>query len=356
MKNDEIRMTNDEGLPMCIGRIDFNGLTWLLRFGLMSVTRFVESARGLAHSRTLARGLGAMCCLVFSDVVARDVEVLIVTGAPGTEEYGQRFEKQVAAWKSACEKASVPVSVIGKDDKDAVALETALKKAAAKSTGQFWLVLIGHGTFDNREVKFNLRGPDVTAKQLAEWLKPVQRELVVIHAASASAGFMGPLSGKNRVLISATKSADEIYYARFGEFFAPAIAGQAEADLDQDKQVSVLEAFLYASKKSAEFYEKEERLATEHALIEDNGDGVGTRSEIFEGVKAKDAKADGARSAQIALVLSEEEMKLSDAQRKKRDELERKLETLKARRTEMKEEAYYSELEGVLRELSAVYL
>ncbi len=323
MMNDEIRMTNDEGMRKLVS------LCWLVMVCMMPV--------GLASAEQ------------------RDVEVLLVVGAPGTEEYGQRFEKQVAAWKGACEKAAVPVSVIGKDDKDAAALETALKKAAAKPAGQLWLVLIGHGTYDGREAKFNLRGPDVTAKQLAEWLKPVQRELVVIHTASASAGFMAPLAGKNRVLISATNSADEIYYARFGEFFAPAIAGQAEADLDQDKQVSVLEAFLFASKKSAEFYEKEERLATEHSLIEDNGDGVGTRAEMFEGVKAKEAKADGARSSQIALVLSDEEMKLSDAQRVKRDELERKLETLKAKRAELKEAAYYSELEALLRGLAAVY-
>lgn len=307
-----------------------------------------------------AKLVGWMLCLGFSqlcggDKPMRDVEVLIVSGAPGTKEYGTLFEKQAETWKAACSKAAVAVTAISKDDGDAAALEAALKKAAEKPTGQLWLVLIGHGTYDGREAKFNLRGPDVSAKQLAEWLKPLKRELVVIHTASASAGFMAPLAGKNRVLVSATKSADEIYYARFGEFFAPAIAGQSEADLDQDKQVSVLEAFLYASRQATEFYEKEERLATEHALIEDTGDGVGTRAEKFVGVKATDAKTDGARAAQIALVLSEEELKLSDAQRQKRDELERRLETLKAKRAEMEESKYYTELEKTLRELAELY-
>jgi hypothetical protein len=294
--------------------------------------------------------------VIFASIVhaaQRDVEVLIVTGAPGEEEYAAKFEKQVTTWKAACEKFEIAVSVIGKDEHDAEALEVALQKAATKSTGQFWLVLIGHGTFDNREVKFNLRGPDVTAKQLATWCQPIQREMIFIDGGSSSAGFLQALAGKNRIIVTGTKSADEIYYTRFGEFFAPAIAGDPAADLDQDKQVSILEAFRHASKLAAEFYEKEERISTEHALIEDNGDGVGTRSEAFS-KDAKDIK-DGARAAQVALILSEEEMKLTDAQRSKRDELERKLEELKAKRAEMEDSRYFTELEILLRALAEFY-
>ncbi|MES2596658.1 MAG: hypothetical protein V4662_15050 [Verrucomicrobiota bacterium] len=290
----------------------------------------------------------------FAEPPKRDIDVLIVAGAPGDEEYGKRFEKQVTTWKEACEKAGISVTLIGKDARDAEALEAALKQAATKTTGQMWLVMIGHGTFDNREVKFNLRGPDVTAKQLAVWCQPIQRELIVIDSGSASAGFLQPLAGQGRVIVTGTKSADEIYYTRFGEFFAPAIAGDLAADLDQDKQVSVLEAFRHASRLATEFYEKEERISTEHALIEDNGDGVGTRSEVIANADVKE-KRDGARAAQVALVLSPEEQMLTDAQRSKRDELERKLEALKARRGEMEEPRYYTEVESLLRELAGVY-
>ena len=321
MRNDETLMTNDDGM-------------WKL-VGLCLLVIVFMIPLGLANA------------------AQRDVEVLIVSGAPGDEEYAEKFEKQVITWKAACEKAEVSVSIIGKDEHDAETLEAALKKAEAKTTGQMWLVLIGHGTFDNREVKFNLRGPDVSAKQLAAWCQPVQREMIIIGGGSSSAGFLQPLAGKNRIIVTGTKSADEIYYTRFGEFFAPAIAGDLTADLDKDKQVSVLEAFRHASKIAAEFYEKEERISTEHALIEDNGDGVGTRAELFSG-DGKEIK-DGKRASQISLVLSEEEMKLSDAQRQKRDELERKLETLKAKRADMKEDLYYSELEALLRQLAAVY-
>lgn len=287
----------------------------------------------------------------------RDVEVLLVVGASGTEAYGRLFDDQITAWQEACAKAKVALKIIGRDEgeADAEKLEKALQTAAAKPYGQFWLVMIGHGTFDGRETKFNLRGPDITAAQLGAWLKPIQRELVLIQASSASAGFLPAVTGKNRVIITSTKSADEVFYARFGQFFAPAIGGLPEADLDQDKQVSLLEAFLYASKRAGEFYAQEERLATEHALLEDDGDGMGTRAEVFEGVMAKDAKADGKRAEQIVLVLSEEELKLSDAAREKRDALETRLQELKAQRATLGDERYYADLEKLLRELAEIY-
>jgi hypothetical protein len=154
------------------------------------------------------------------------------------------------------------------------------------------------------------------------------------------------------VIVSATKSGTEVYYARFGEFLAKAMTGLPEADLDQDQQVSLLEGFLFASKQVTQFYEKEDRIATEHALIEDNGDGVGSRAEGFEGVRAKDAKADGTRALQLALVLNAEEMKLSDNLRAKRDALEAKVRALAARKSELKADDYYRELEQLFVEIA----
>lgn len=291
------------------------------------------------------------------DAEKRDVEVLVVAGASGADEYVKVFDAQVRLWQEAGEKAGATVNVIGRDERqdDASALEDALKKASGKEQGLFWLVLIGHGTFDGREPRLNLRGPDPTARQLGEWLKPVKREMVIIQGTSAAAGFLPFLGGKNRTVVTATKSADEVFYARFGEHFAPAIAGGTEADLNQDRQVSVLEAFLFASRKTAEFYEKAERLATEHALLDDNGDGKGTRAEEFVENKPPDVQADGNRAGQLVLVLSEEERKLTETQRQNRDALERKLEELKSQRAALGEEAYYRDLEKLLRQLGQVY-
>lgn len=289
-------------------------------------------------------------------VQARDLSVVVVQGASGTEEFGNKFQTQVEAWKTACAKGGVAVEVISGAETTAK-LEKRLKDADAKKA--LWLVLIGHGTFDGREAKFSAEGPDFDAKQLGTWLAPLKQEVVVIHNASASGGFIRPLAAKNRVIITSTKSPDEVFYARFGEHFAEAIGGLPDADLDQDRQVSLLEAFIHASKGAATFYENEGRLATEHALIDDNGDAQGTRHEALQPDAQAGAgvKTDGERAAQLVLVLSDEEKKLTDAQRTKRDSLEVALKKLKEQRekTKMADEVYYVELEKLLRELGEVY-
>ena len=296
--------------------------------------------------------IGWICSMVicgmvsFAQAIERQMEVLIVRGADGEEVYGKKFDAEVKVWQEACEKGKVKSQVLtGLDD---------LKSRIAAVKGSLWIVMIGHGTFDGREAKFNLTGPDLSVAQLAEWLKPLPQEVVVVNTASASGAWVKPLSGAKRVIVSATKSADEVFYTRFGEFMAKAITGLPEADADQDRQVSLLEAFLYAAKQAAQFYETEERIATEHAIIEDNGDGVGARSEVFEGVRPKDTKSDGARALQLALVLNDEEMKLSDEVRAKRDALEAKVRELVAKKASIKEDEYYRELEKLFREIAGL--
>ena len=332
--------------------------------------RPAQSSRGLEQSRTLPRFsvwvllvyvLMAFACGEEIRRATRDVDVIVVVGAEGTEEYGKKFKEQADAWKAACDKAAVKFEIVGtakeKAD-DAKRLEGRLKGEAAKTTGALWLVFIGHGTFDGREAKFNLRGDDITPAQLGAWLKPVKREVVFIDTTSASAPFAKAVAGSGRICVSSTKSADEIYFARFGEHFAKVIGGDLQADLDQDKQVSVLEAFLFASKKVAEFYETDGRLATEHSIIDDNGDGIGTRAEIFDGVNpgktADGSKPDGDRARQISLVLSDEDAKLTDAQRVRRDELERDIRALDAK-SKSKDAAYYAEMEKLMIELAKIY-
>ncbi len=305
--------------------------------------------------RRMKDEVGMMKCIIallmvcmgpFAHAIERQMEVLIVRGADGEEVYGKKFDAQVKAWQEACSKGQVKAAVITRLDD--------LKSRVASVKSSLWIVMIGHGTFDGREAKFNLSGPDLSVAQLAEWLKPLPQEVVVVNTASASGAWVKPLSGSKRVIVSATKSADEVFYTRFSEFMAKAIVGLPEADADQDRQVSLVEAFLYAAKQAAQFYETEERIATEHAIIEDNGDGVGTRSEVFEGVRPKDPKFDGARSLQLALVLNEDEMKLSDEVRTKRDALEAKVRELVAQKSSIKEDEYYRELEKLFREIAAL--
>jgi len=238
-------------------------------------------------------------------------------------------------------------------------LRDALAAEPKEGTEPLWLVLIGHGTFDGRIAKFNLRGPDLAATDLALDLQPFRRPLAVVNAASASAPFMNLLAGENRVIVTATRSGYEQNYARFGHYLAEALDDSA-ADLDKDGQTSLLEAFLTASHRVNEFYQTEGRLATEHALIDDNGDGRGTPADWFRGVratrKAADSAAlDGSRAHQFHLVPSAAERRLSPEVRVRRDEIEREIFELREGRDRMLIDDYYRRLEEKFIELSRLY-
>ena len=289
--------------------------------------------------------------------------VIVVVGAPGEDEYATVFAQQVEAWKKVCAQAGAKPIVIGAEVNDATSdrdrVKLALEAETKTGADELWIVLVGHGTFNGKEAKFNLRGLDLAATELAEWLKPFQRPLAIIATASASAPFLSKLAGQGRVVVSATRSGNEQNYARFGKFFAEAI-GDAKSDLDKDGQISLLEAFLSGSQRTAEFYKTEGRLATEHALMDDNGDGLGTPADWFRGVRAtKQAKdgatLDGTRAHQFHLVRSAAEQQLPGAARARRDALELQIAKLREGKTKMAEAKYFAELEKLLLALAAVY-
>jgi hypothetical protein len=289
--------------------------------------------------------------------------VIVVVGAAGSPEYGIQFVKWAQLWEQACSKNGAKFVSIGLDEiqksNDRTKLQETLVVESQQTDAALWLVLIGHGTFDGRTARFNLRGPDVSAKDLSEWLKPAQRPLVVINSASSSAPFLSILSGPGRVLITATKSGYEQNYTRFGEYLAGAVA-EPEADLDKDGQTSLLEAFLTASNRVNEFYLAAGRLVTEHALLDDNGDGLGTRADFFRGIrpvqKAEDGAAlDGYRAHQFHLVLSEAENKMPPQLRAKRNKLELEVMALRDSKDNFSEEEYFSRLEKMLYDIAQIY-
>jgi hypothetical protein len=289
--------------------------------------------------------------------------IILVIGAEGAPEFGQQFATWTDRWSKAAAQAQAQITIIGRDTPDAGEDKDALRKlleSQPKPDAQpLWLILIGHGTFDGRVAKFNLRGSDVSADELAAWLKPHQRPLAIVNCTSSSAPFMNKLAGPNRVVITATRSGSELNFARFGDYFSTAIVDPA-ADLDKDGQTSLLEAYLAASHRVEEFYKQEARLATEHALLDDNGDGLGTPAGWFDGIRAtrraKDgASLDGSHAHQVHLVLSAREQAMSAELRQRRDELELAIEALRDKKTAMNEDEYYSHLETLLVELAQLY-
>jgi hypothetical protein len=282
--------------------------------------------------------------------------LILVIGAPGEPEYAESFSNSASLWKAAAAKGGLETFVVGGEtnqpDDDRQRLLELLTNEVAKPAGELWLVLIGHGSFDGKTAKFNLRGPDISADELAATLKPCVRSLAVIDCSSASGPFLKPLSAQRRVIITATRSGYEVNATRFGGYMAQAIADPA-ADLDKDGQVSLLEAFLSASRQVAQFYKDQGRLMTEHALIDDNGDGLGTPPDWFRGVRAYKTAAngksvDGVRAHQMFLVRGEAEQQLTPEARAQRNDLELKLSALRLKKGKMNEDEYYKQLEAIL--------
>lgn len=293
--------------------------------------------------------------------------LIVVVGAPGEPEFGADFAAQAETWRKIAEQAAANFVLIGSESEttsggeetDRAKLQKTIESEAKTGLQELWLVLIGHGTFDGREAKFNLRGPDVAAADMAAWLKPMERPMAIIDTSSASAPFLSKLTGPRRAVVTSTRSGHEQNYARFGNYFAEAMADVA-SDLDKDGQVSLLEGFLTAANRTNEFYKTEGRLATEHALIDDNGDGLGTPADWFRGVRATkrardDAALDGLRAQQLTLVRSAAEQQLSPQMRERRDRIEMEIAELREAKPNMGEAVYFKELEKLLLELAALY-
>jgi len=288
------------------------------------------------------------------------VDVLVVVGAPGEKDFEPIFAETAANWSAACQKVGKKMVLLDSSTgTNQLAEMTRILSSQAAADDELWIVLVGHGTFDGKEAKFNLAGPDISAVQAGKLIGPIPRPVVFINTSSSSAPFLNEISGTNRIVITATRSGWEENYARFGKFLSKSIA-DPEADIDKDGQVSALEAFLTAARQVEEFYAGEKRLATEHALIDDNGDKKGTGSNFFRGVRATkkaedNSELDGFRAHQIYFLPNAEEAKLSAPMRKRRNELELSLENLRGKKKDLPEEEYLRKIEPILLELSRLY-
>lgn len=268
-------------------------------------------------------------------------DVLLVIGAPGTEDFGELFSNWAATWQSTCEKAGLVCTTIGGNSSDDSqvhldVLQKQLEQIAqagleAPTSKPLWIVLIGHGTWDGKRANFNLAGPDVSATEMNAWVQPISRPMILINCSASSAPFIDRLSGPNRVIVTATKSGSEQNFARFGGFIADAFS-RLDSDLDHDDSVSVREAYLKASDSVERYYKELGQLVTEHALLDDNGDAKGSSFKMVLGKQRskQNAAVDGKRAATWSIPIGDDAVKLNEAQLKKRNELEAKLKQLES--------------------------
>lgn len=278
---------------------------------------------------------------------------IIINGAGGDAVYGRQFEE----WTG--QLSSVLSSRFGFDAKQLTVLKDASAedvkrtfttlKTQLDADNVLFVFLIGHGSYDGKESKFNLVGPDLSASDYSALLSSLPtRRVVVFNMSSASGEFVKSLAAKGRIIITATKSGQETNATRFPGFFITALNAK-DADTDQDGHTSVLEAFVYANRLTADFYKQAGRLATEHAMFDDNGDGVGhEKLEAGEGLLARATYLDS---------LSVDEAAASAATGrllKERTRLEGEIEQLIARKGSMGDAEYEAMLERLFIELAKV--
>ena len=287
---------------------------------------------------------------------------LIVTGASGADAYEQKYQ----TWRTSFTATLVdgfkydPQRIITLAEREGPGVQKATRENVQRSLAdlrkrltredQLLVLLIGHGTsLDGDEAKFNLVGPDLTASEWTDLLKPLPGRLVFVNTTGASFPFLRRVAARGRVVLTATDSAAQQFETVFPEFFIKAFADGA-ADLDKNGRVSMWEAFTYASGGVRQWFEQKGQLPTERPLLDDTGAGVGR--------EAQNPGTDGA-VARITYLEPDAALALpADTALavlvKRRAELEASLEELKARKESTPPEQYEAELEKLLIEIAKV--
>ena len=220
---------------------------------------------------------------------------------------------------------------------------------AASPDDVVFITLIGHGSFDGRADKFNLVGPDMTGADFNTLLRKLPtKQIVFVNTASSSGPFVEALSGPGRTIITATRNGAEQYSTLFGRHFVDALTTEA-ADADKNKRVSMLEAFHYAKGEVARVYEQEGLLATEHALLDDNGDKEGSADPSITAKDGRVASTLSLGSAADAALPADPKLRALYVERR---DMERRVEALRLLKESMDPARYASELEKLVTALA----
>ena len=281
--------------------------------------------------------IAAMSCA--PAIAGAGVHALVVEGLAGEPAYAEAFERQARAIGLALETLpdSDEVRVLhgGAATRQAILGRLEALQGTLTGSDRFVLVLVGHGSYDDVEYKFNLPGPDVTGEALVAALDALPATTqVLINTSSASGAIAELAAADGRTVVLATRSGVERHATRFGEFFAAALSNAA-ADTDKNERISVAEAFRYADRQVADYYDRNGQLATEHPVI---GGGQADRIALAQLGGPQPAVADAALAALMA----------------ERDGLNAEISELQLARDAMPAEDYRSALLGKMLDLARV--
>jgi hypothetical protein len=218
---------------------------------------------------------------------------VILVGIPGDAEHEPLFHRTADVWEKWLTTALEfePDHVIrlpapakaGAEPRTGLTAETILKTFAdltdkLREEDSLWVFTLGHGNYDGKHAWFHVAGRDPSNEDFGRWVGEIRCHEQVFCLTQANSGwFVKPLAKPGRIVIAATAADDESNETEFPEALAT-IAGRSagQLDTDGDGQVSVAELFVAIAAEVLKRFQSDKRLPTEHAQLDDNGDGRGT--------------------------------------------------------------------------------
>jgi len=301
-----------------------------------------------------------LCALaVPASAQVANTHLIVITGVEADIADGQQFRKWAttaidAATKRGGVVADNIIYLADTPDADSLRMRGRLGRSTRENVeksfsdvasrvqpnDEVFVLLIGHGSFDSRGAAFNLPGPDLMAADYAKLLNEFTAQRVVfVNTSSSSGGFLQPLAGPGRTIVTATKTGGEHNDTQFPEYFVEAFTSEA-ADTNADGRVSVLEAFEYAKTKVTQAYQQKGNLLTEHAALDDGQDGKLADTMFLASARARAASIAAVADPALRALLAEKQT------------LEDQVAALKLRKAAMDPAQYDQALEKLLTDLA----
>ena len=151
---------------------------------------------------------------------------IIIVGLPGDRPHQEQFDALVGHWSRWLSRglgvppanlsvlSATPLNNVARPlAADATSVVARLQQLVAdlQEDDSLWILFLGHANYDGQRALFHLPGPDLSAQEYGELLKPLRcREQVVWLTMGSSGWFLRPLSREGRVVIAATLTDAEI--------------------------------------------------------------------------------------------------------------------------------------------------